>query len=274
MDEGWTRTTCPYCGVGCGVLARATRRRERRDQGRPGASGQFRPALLQGLGARRDAVARRPAARRRSSTAPRATWDEALDRVAAALLRDDRRARPRQRRLLRLRPVADRGLLRRQQADEGLHRLGQYRHQFAPLHGVVGRRPPPRLRLGHGAGRYEDLEQADLVVLVGSNLAWCHPVLFQRLIAAREKRGTEDRRRSTRARPRPPRPPTCISRSRPAPTSRCSTACSRISPRPGRVDRRFVERAYGRASRRRSPRRRAFDLDRSRRERRNLRPTR
>ncbi len=38
-------------------------------------------------------------------------------------------------------------------------------------------------------GCYEDLEQADLVVLVGSNLAWCHPVLHQRLAAAREKRG-------------------------------------------------------------------------------------
>ncbi|WP_299350819.1 nitrate reductase [uncultured Shimia sp.] len=37
-------------------------------------------------------------------------------------------------------------------------------------------------------GCYEDLEQADLVVLVGSNLAWCHPVLFQRLVAAKKKR--------------------------------------------------------------------------------------
>ncbi|MFQ1700386.1 molybdopterin-dependent oxidoreductase [Loktanella agnita] len=34
-------------------------------------------------------------------------------------------------------------------------------------------------------GNYTDLEQADLVVLVGSNLAWCHPVLFQRLSAAK-----------------------------------------------------------------------------------------
>jgi assimilatory nitrate reductase catalytic subunit len=32
---------------------------------------------------------------------------------------------------------------------------------------------------------YTDLEQAELVVLVGSNLAWCHPVLFQRLTAAK-----------------------------------------------------------------------------------------
>ncbi len=40
-------------------------------------------------------------------------------------------------------------------------------------------------------GDYSDLEKADLVVLVGSNLAWCHPVLFQRLKAAKEKRGTK-----------------------------------------------------------------------------------
>ncbi len=37
-------------------------------------------------------------------------------------------------------------------------------------------------------GTYEDLELADLVVLVGSNLAWCHPVLYQRLAAAKEAR--------------------------------------------------------------------------------------
>ncbi|MFV0246192.1 MAG: molybdopterin-dependent oxidoreductase, partial [Qingshengfaniella sp.] len=37
-------------------------------------------------------------------------------------------------------------------------------------------------------GTYEDLEEADLIVLVGSNLAWCHPVLYQRILAARRKR--------------------------------------------------------------------------------------
>ena len=35
---------------------------------------------------------------------------------------------------------------------------------------------------------YEDLDATDLVVLVGSNTAWCHPVLLQRLTAARERR--------------------------------------------------------------------------------------
>ena len=33
---------------------------------------------------------------------------------------------------------------------------------------------------------YADIEQADLVVLVGSNLAWCHPVLHQRMMNARQ----------------------------------------------------------------------------------------
>ncbi|SIO06175.1 nitrate reductase [Vannielia litorea] len=37
-------------------------------------------------------------------------------------------------------------------------------------------------------GTYEDLEQADLVVLTGSNLAWCHPVLYQRIVAAKAAR--------------------------------------------------------------------------------------
>lgn len=37
-------------------------------------------------------------------------------------------------------------------------------------------------------GCYEDLEQADVVVIVGGNSAWCHPVLFQRIQAAGERR--------------------------------------------------------------------------------------
>ncbi len=35
---------------------------------------------------------------------------------------------------------------------------------------------------------YEDLELADLIVLVGSNMAWCHPVLYQRILKAKELR--------------------------------------------------------------------------------------
>ncbi|MEJ2898808.1 molybdopterin-dependent oxidoreductase [Acinetobacter sp. NS-4] len=35
---------------------------------------------------------------------------------------------------------------------------------------------------------YEDFEHTDMVVLVGSNTAWCHPVLYQRVMKAKEQR--------------------------------------------------------------------------------------
>ncbi len=38
---------------------------------------------------------------------------------------------------------------------------------------------------------YADLDAADLIVLVGSNTAWCHPVVWQRIEAARAARGTK-----------------------------------------------------------------------------------
>jgi len=33
---------------------------------------------------------------------------------------------------------------------------------------------------------YDDLERAQLIVLVGSNTAWCHPVLYQRIVQSKE----------------------------------------------------------------------------------------
>ncbi|UHT64742.1 nitrate reductase [Acinetobacter lwoffii] len=35
---------------------------------------------------------------------------------------------------------------------------------------------------------YTDFEQTEMVVLVGSNTAWCHPVLYQRIMQAKEER--------------------------------------------------------------------------------------
>src|SRR5258705_11237956 len=38
-------------------------------------------------------------------------------------------------------------------------------------------------------GCYADLDEADLLVLVGSNAAWCHPVLYQRMLVNKQGRG-------------------------------------------------------------------------------------
>jgi assimilatory nitrate reductase catalytic subunit len=40
-------------------------------------------------------------------------------------------------------------------------------------------------------GLYQDLDQADLIVLTGSNAAWCHPVLFQRIQENRRERAAK-----------------------------------------------------------------------------------
>lgn len=37
---------------------------------------------------------------------------------------------------------------------------------------------------------YTDLEQAQLIVLVGSNTAWCHPILYQRMVKAKKANPT------------------------------------------------------------------------------------
>ena len=86
-------------------------------------------------------------------------------------------------------------------------------------------------------GCYDDIEEADLVVLVGSNMAWCHPVLYQRLAAAKEARGTRvvviDPRRTATLRDR-------RSASRAAARQRCRAvrrACWCISSTSGACDR-------------------------------------
>src|SRR5438045_7887288 len=38
---------------------------------------------------------------------------------------------------------------------------------------------------------YDDMDEADLIVLVGSNTAWCHPIIWQRIEAARAAHGTK-----------------------------------------------------------------------------------
>ena len=82
----------------------------------------------------------------------RASWDERSIMSRRASDASSTAHGPRRGRVLRLRPAADGGLLRRQQADEGLHRHGQHRHQLAPVHVIGRRRPQARLRRRPGAG--------------------------------------------------------------------------------------------------------------------------
>jgi assimilatory nitrate reductase catalytic subunit len=144
------QTTCPYCGVGCGV--RVGRRGGQGQRARrPGASRQPRPPLFQGRGPGETLGLEGRLLQPEIGTVG-GSWGRRWTTVAQRFS-PHRRARSRGGGLLRLRPAADRGLLRRQQADEGLHRRGQHRHQFAAVHGLGGGRPQARLRHRHRALR-------------------------------------------------------------------------------------------------------------------------
>lgn len=178
-----TCTTCPYCGVGCGVLA--------------GADGSIKgdpdhPANLGRLCSKGSALGETLDLEGRL-LAPqignrRAGWDEALDLVA-----DRFRAA-----ISKHGPDSVAFYVSGQLLTEDYYVANKLMKGFI---GSANIDTNSRLCMassvaGHKRafgtdtvpGQYTDFEQADLVVLVGSNLAWCHPVLFQRLQAAKQAR--------------------------------------------------------------------------------------
>ena len=112
---------------------------------------------------------------------------------------------------------------------------------------------------------YEDLDLADLIVLVGSNAAWCHPVLFQRMVREPARARRQDRRHRSAPHRDRAKTPTCFCRSRRAWTRRCSAACWCISPTRGALDYELYRRAHD--GLRRRARARARDRARCRRDR-------
>jgi assimilatory nitrate reductase catalytic subunit len=185
-----TRTTCPYCGVGCGVIAR------REDDGSVSVKGDpEHPANFGRLCSKGSALAETLSLDDRllapEINGKRATWDAALDLVADTFSRT----------------IAEHGADSVAFYVSGQLLTEDYYVANKLMKGFIGAAnidTNSRLCMsssvaGHRRafgsdtvpGSYRDLELADLVVLTGSNLAWCHPVLFQRLAAAREARGTK-----------------------------------------------------------------------------------
>ena len=190
MGETAVRTTCPYCGVGCGIIASRNA-----DRGSTVAGDPEHPANRGRLCSKGAALAETLALDDRLlqplvDGAP-VSWDTALD-VVAHRFADT---------------IAEHGPDSVAFYVSGQILSEDYYVANKLMKGFIGSAnidTNSRLCMassvaGHkrafGAdtvpGCYDDLEQADLVVLVGSNLAWCHPVLYQRLAAARQERGTK-----------------------------------------------------------------------------------
>ena len=190
---GATKTTCPYCGVGCGVLATPDGQGGAAISGDPEHPANFGRLCSKGsaLGETLALEGRllHPMVRCSKGRMERVAWSDALDHVSHRLqhivARDGARA------------VAF--YLSGQMLTEDYYVANKLMKGFI---GSANVDTNSRLcmassvaghRRGFGAdtvpGCYEDLDEADLLVLVGSNAAWCHPVLFQRMMANKQTRG-------------------------------------------------------------------------------------
>ncbi len=178
-----TRTTCPYCGVGCGVLAGA----DGTIKGDPDHPANFGRLCSKGaaLGETIDLEGRLLHPKVNGADAD---WDTALDLVAQKFSA----------------AIAEHGPESVAFYASGQLLTEDYYVANKLMKGFIGAAnidTNSRLCMassvaGHKRafgtdtvpGTYADLEQAELIVLVGSNLAWCHPVLYQRIAAAKEAR--------------------------------------------------------------------------------------
>lgn len=178
-----TKTTCPYCGVGCGVLAGP----DGTIKGDPDHPANYGRLCSKGtaLGETIDLEGRLLAPRIAGQDAD---WDTALDLVATKFsdaIRDHG-------------PDSVAFYVSGQLLTEDYYVANKLMKGFI---GSANIDTNSRLCMassvaGHKRafgsdtvpGTYEDLKQADLIVLVGSNLAWCHPVLHQRIAAAKAAR--------------------------------------------------------------------------------------
>lgn len=186
-------TTCPYCGVGCGVLASAAPGGRATIAGDPAHPANAGRLCVKGsaLGETVSLQGRllHPMMRRRSGSLERVSWDTALDAVAEGIARTIRDHGP----------DATAFYLSGQLLTEDYYAANKLMKGFI---GTANVDTNSRLcmassvaghRRGFGSdtvpGTYEDLDKADLLVLVGSNAAWCHPVLWQRMVANKATRG-------------------------------------------------------------------------------------
>ncbi|WP_333688131.1 nitrate reductase [Methylococcus capsulatus] len=176
-------TTCPYCGVGCGVLATVTDAGVK-IQGDPDHPSNFGRLCSKGS-ALGETLSLDTRLLHPEIGGIRTGWDEALDTVAGRFRET----------LERYGPDSVAFYVSGQLLTEDYYVANKLMKGFI---GSANIDTNSRLCMsstvaGHKRafgedlvpGCYEDLELADLVVLVGSNTAWCHPVLFQRILAAR-----------------------------------------------------------------------------------------
>ncbi len=187
MASVTTRTTCPYCGVGCGVLATP-----QADGSVAIAGDPDHPANFGRLCSKGSALGETLSLDGRllypEIGGVRATWDEALGRVATAFTRAIDEFGPDAVAIYGSGQLLTEDYYVANKLMKGFIGAGNMdtNSRLCMASSVAGH----KRAFGSDTvpGNYEDLELADLIVLVGSNLGWCHPVLYQRIVKAKAER--------------------------------------------------------------------------------------
>ncbi len=182
------RTTCPYCGVGCGILAQPADGREVAIAGDPEHPANRGRLCSKGthLG---ETVALEGRLLHPMIGETRVNWDTALDDVAARMADC----------------IAEHGPDSVAFYVSGQLLTEDYYVANKLMKGFIGSGnidTNSRLCMASAVAAhnrafgedlvpctYDDLDEAELILLVGSNTAWCHPVIWQRIEAARERNG-------------------------------------------------------------------------------------
>ncbi|MGL4231511.1 MAG: molybdopterin-dependent oxidoreductase, partial [Casimicrobium sp.] len=186
------KTTCPYCGVGCGVIATTDGKRITAVRGDPDHPANFGRLCTKGstlhLTTTPYGRALHPEIRRtRDGHRARASWDETLDYlvekfattieqhgpdsvgfyISGQLLTEDYYV---------FNKLA-KGLIGTNNVDTN-SRLCMS-SAVTGYKATLGADAPPAC--------YDDLNHAELIVIAGSNTAWAHPILYRRLEDAKAK---------------------------------------------------------------------------------------
>ena len=183
----WTKSTCAYCGVGCGIEASIGAKGELSIRGDKSHPANYGNLCSKGL-ALGETVSHEGRLLQPSIAGVETDWPKALQHVASKFSQ----------------AIEEHGPDSVAFYVSGQLLTEDYYVANKLMKGFIGsanidtnsRLCMSSSVVGHKRafgsdtvpGCYEDLDTAELVVITGSNLAWCHPVLFQRLKAEKAKR--------------------------------------------------------------------------------------
>jgi assimilatory nitrate reductase catalytic subunit len=178
-----TDTTCPYCGVGCGVRVAA----DLSVSGTPDHPANFGRLCSKGA-ALGETLSHDDRLLHPEIHGRRASWDAALDLISERFADSVSRHGPDSVAFYVSGQLLTEDYYVANKFVKGFLGTGNIdsNSRLCMASAVAGHRRAFGEDLVPGI--YEDLELADLIILAGSNTAWCHPVLHQRILAARAAR--------------------------------------------------------------------------------------